>query len=273
VKRAQEALEVSEERNALAMRAARLGPWDWNLRSGRLEWADSVEPMFGLSPGEFGGSYDAFLECVHPQDRNRVSGAVDRALREQADLAVEHRVVWPDSSVHWLAETGEVLYQSGRPVRMVGVVQDITERVERERELMRKNRELETMHVDLARANHELEDNEALLQGILRAVPAGMGLLQGRRLRWVSPSLAAITGYGEAELVGEEVEILFPDPATCDSALDQADSQLRDGVAQPHATRWRRKDGGEAEVLMRFAPLCREEPEAGIIFAGMVTPC
>ncbi len=131
--RSQKALKDSEERYALAQRAANIGSWDWNMATGSLLWSDRIEPMFGFGPGQFEGTYEAFLECLHPEDRQAVIDAVAACIERHEDYCIEHRIVQPDGTVRWVAETGNVFYDSnGNATRMVGVVQDITERKQAE---------------------------------------------------------------------------------------------------------------------------------------------
>ena len=128
-KKVEEALSRSEERYVLAQRAANIGSWDWDILTGDLEWSDRIEPIFGFARGEFGATYEAFLECLHPEDRQHVEDSVRASLEKDADYAIEHRIVWPDGTIHWVSETGDVFRdEKGKPIRMVGIVQDITER-------------------------------------------------------------------------------------------------------------------------------------------------
>jgi PAS domain S-box-containing protein len=123
------ALQRGEQRYALAQRAAHIGSWDWNILSGGLHWSDQIEPLFGFERGQFGATYEAFLECVHPEDRQRLIDAVDASVEHGADYEIEHRIVWPDGTVRWVLETGDVMRdENGKPVRMVGIVQDVTSR-------------------------------------------------------------------------------------------------------------------------------------------------
>ena len=124
-----DALRDSEYRYAMAQRAARIGSWDWNAVTGQLVWSEQIEPMFGFAPGQFGRTYEAFLQSVHPEDRPRVEEAVHQSVENGTPYAVEHRIVWPDGTVRWVSEAGEVERgDDGRPVRMLGIVQDITDR-------------------------------------------------------------------------------------------------------------------------------------------------
>jgi PAS domain S-box-containing protein len=136
-RKAQEALKRSEERYALAQQAANVGSWDWNIPTGELTWSEQIEPMFGFGNGEFAGTYEAFLECVHPDDRQHVIDSVNACMETEQDYSIEHRIVWPDGSSRWLSEKGDVIHdEAGNAIRMVGVVQDITERRTAEEQLL-----------------------------------------------------------------------------------------------------------------------------------------
>jgi PAS domain S-box-containing protein len=139
-KRAQEALRRSEERYALAERAAQVGSWDWDIQTGDLHWSDQIEAMFGFGRGEFGATYEAFLERVHPGDRPDLVDAVNASVEEGADYAIEHRIVWPDGTVRWMSETGDVIRdESGRALRMLGIVRDVTQPKEAEERIRQQN--------------------------------------------------------------------------------------------------------------------------------------
>jgi PAS domain S-box-containing protein len=143
-KQAEEALKHSEEQYALALRAADAGSWDWDITSNKLAWSEQIEPLFGFERGEFEGTYEAFLQRVHPEDREFVTNSVNICLENNEDYAIEHRIVWPDGTVRWVSETGDVFRNnSGEPVRMLGVVQDITSRKRAEQEVLRQKDLLE----------------------------------------------------------------------------------------------------------------------------------
>ncbi len=132
-RRSQQALRNSEERYALAQRAANIGSWDWSIATGELLWSDQIEPMFGFAEGQFARTYEAFLACVHPEDRQLVIESVAACVEQHRDYAIEHRVVWPDGTVRWVSETGDVFRnETGQAIRMLGIVQDITERKQAE---------------------------------------------------------------------------------------------------------------------------------------------
>ena len=128
-KQAEEALRASEERLRLAQQAARIGTFDWNIRTGVNTWTPELEAMYGLPPGDFGGTHAAFEGLVYEDDRARLTALVESTLRTGQPTKGEWRVVWPDGSVHWLAAYWQVLMdESGQPSRVIGVNIDVTER-------------------------------------------------------------------------------------------------------------------------------------------------
>lgn len=132
-RRGELALKSSEERYSLAQTAANIGSWDWNISTGKLVWSDCIEPMFGFAKGQFQGTYDAFLECLHPEDRHLVMDSATACIDGHQDYRVEHRIVWHDATIRWVSATGDVVRDSdGKAIRMLGVVQDITERKQAE---------------------------------------------------------------------------------------------------------------------------------------------
>lgn len=143
-KTAEEELERSKRHYELALRAANAGAWDWDIVTGKLVWSDTIEPMFGFSPGGFVGTYETFLDSVHPEDRPLVIEAVNASVKEGLEYNLEHRIVWPDGSVRWVSEAGAVIRdENHRPVRMLGIVQDITDRKAIQEALRRAHEELE----------------------------------------------------------------------------------------------------------------------------------
>lgn len=127
-RQAEQALEYSEQRYALAQKAAYIGTWDWDIPRNKLTWSEIMELMFGFKRGEFGGDYEAFLDRVHPSDRTSVKDAVIASIKGIADYSIEYRIILPDDTVRWISGTGAVMRdENGTAVRMIGTAQDITE--------------------------------------------------------------------------------------------------------------------------------------------------
>lgn len=159
------ALRESEERLRLALEAGRMGTWDWDLLTGRLRWSEGLERIYGLVPGEFGGTLDDFLRLVHPEDREALQASVSEDLERRQEHHGELRIIRPDGSLRWVEGRGKVLLdEAGRPVRMVGITMDVTERKRVEEALRLLAEASSVLAVSL--------DPEAVFQGVARlAVP------------------------------------------------------------------------------------------------------
>jgi PAS domain S-box-containing protein len=135
-RRAKEALEESEQRLRIALDAARMGAWQLDLKTGRLDCTPLCKSNFGL-PLEADVTSERLIEILHPEDRAFVRAEVARALRERDVYSAEYRVIWGDGSLHWILASGRASYNgSSEPDQMVGVTLDITESklAEQERE-------------------------------------------------------------------------------------------------------------------------------------------
>ena len=127
--RSAEALRTTEERMRFALQNADVGIWDMDYTTGVLRWSEILEAHYGLQPGTFGGTFEAFVERVHPDDRESVLETVGKAMKSGADFSVLNRSIWPDGTIRWLSGTGRVLLgEHGEPVRAVGISLDVTER-------------------------------------------------------------------------------------------------------------------------------------------------
>jgi PAS domain S-box-containing protein len=132
-KEAEAALRESEERLRLALDAAHMGTFDWDVPGNRIAWSRWHEELWGFKPGEFGGTYEAFSRRVHPDDVPGINAEVARCIVAREPFSQEFRVVWPDGSVHWIMGTGEFTFDAaGQPQRMRGAVLEITARKEAE---------------------------------------------------------------------------------------------------------------------------------------------
>ncbi len=124
-----ERVRLSEEHLRLALEAARMGTWNWDILTGKVIHSETTEAIHGLTPGSFDGSFQGFLSSIHPDDRELVTQALRCVLEEGADYNIEFRVIWPDGNVHWVASKGQVYYDdTGQPIRMTGINMDTTER-------------------------------------------------------------------------------------------------------------------------------------------------
>lgn len=275
-KRTEEALSRSEERYALAQRVANIGSWDWDIQTGALYWSDRIEPMFGFERGKFGATYEAFLECVHPRDRQFVEDAVNASVAEGADYAIEHRIVWPDGTVRWVSETGDVMRgRDGRALRMVGIVQDITARRQAGQALRQAKEVAESLGDVLAILN-----SNQPLDEVLDYIAAQAGQLLGTQAACIYSmeegtgelSARAVRGLPASDIAGSEIPMGYEvlQQATA-SRQPMAVSELADLVADreltPYAERgaagwaWRQARG----ALLAVPIVVQEKVYGGLL--------
>ena len=140
----EEKLKKSEARLAEAQYIAHIGNWELDLISGELIWSDEVFRIFEIDPKKFGASYEAFLETVHPDDRESVDVAYAESLKNKSSYEIEHRLLMKDGSIKWVHERCQNDYdEQDKPIRSVGTVQDITTQKVAEQKLKQAHDELE----------------------------------------------------------------------------------------------------------------------------------
>ncbi|MEQ8462159.1 PAS domain S-box protein [Coleofasciculus sp. E1-EBD-02] len=133
------ALRESEERLRLALDAAKLGIWDYDVPAGKLIWSNSCKLMFGLPADEADYDYQVFTNCLHPDDRDRVNHTVADALQTKQDYTCDYRIIHGDGTQRWIAAKGRAFYdENDAPTRMMGVVLDITDRKQAEVQLQER---------------------------------------------------------------------------------------------------------------------------------------
>jgi diguanylate cyclase (GGDEF)-like protein/PAS domain S-box-containing protein len=129
-RRTEEALRVSEERYALAVRGASDGIWDWDLARGRVYYSERWQTLVGLEPGSAGASPDEWFARVHADDLQPLTDRLDRHLAGETDhFEIEHRVLHADGTYRWMLARGAAVWNAdNRPTRIAGSQTDITDR-------------------------------------------------------------------------------------------------------------------------------------------------
>jgi len=141
---------------------AGLGFWELDLKENRLYWNDEVYRIFGLEPQEFEATYEGFLRHVHPEDRERLSEEYQRSVEERRSYILVHRIIQKDGTVRYVEERCKHTYDSeGEPVKSIGTVYDITDRIADQEKLQRlfdlqKNIVIQTDGYGLKKANQSL---------------------------------------------------------------------------------------------------------------------
>jgi PAS domain S-box-containing protein len=168
-KHAEEALRQSEEQLRLALEAANMGAWEYEVRSEAVKWSSNLEAIHGLAPGSFGGTFDDFRKEIHPEDRQNVLESLARSIEDGAQHEIEYRIIRPDGTIRWLEGKGQVIRDgTGKAVRMTGLCVDITERkcAEEEREQLLRNEH--AARAEAEAANRTKDEFLALLSHELR---------------------------------------------------------------------------------------------------------
>ena len=168
----------------LAVDAAGVGAFDWDLDTGDLRWDDRLLELFGLDRSSFGGTIDAFNKTVHPDDLPRVTQALRSAIATGGQYAAEYRIVQPDGSVRWISARGHTMSdESGRPVRVIGAAHDST----------------------------AVQDGEARVSRILEAMPTAFFSVDADwRFTYVNGEAERLLGHPREDLVGGVLWELFP---------------------------------------------------------------
>ncbi|WP_200944931.1 MULTISPECIES: SpoIIE family protein phosphatase [unclassified Nocardioides] len=186
------AAEYEDERLLwqLAVDAAEVGAFDWNLDTGELRWDDRLLGLFGLNRETFGGTIDSFNEAVHPDDLDRVTEALTHAIETCGVYAAEYRVVWPDGGIRWVAARGRALAGPGGVAsRLLGAAFDTT----------------------------AVQDGEARVARVLESMPTAFFQLDRQwRFTYVNTEAHRLLGGIGREIVGGVIWELFPDAVGSD---------------------------------------------------------
>jgi two-component system, OmpR family, sensor histidine kinase VicK len=218
-------------RLAFAMEAAGIGTWEWDVRTGEIWWSDNLAALHGIDPAAFDGTVEGFLRLVHPDDRERVTGAIGAALEGGSDYDVEFRVPGSDGRLRWIQGKGRVYRdEAGRPLRMIGIGQDVTAR-----------REAEAARLELAAIVESSSDAiiARTLDGIITSWNAGAERLYG---------------YSAAEAIGKPMAMLIPPELT--GQLSENIEQIRRGErVPPYEAERMRRDGRRIDVSVGVSPI------------------
>lgn len=218
-----------EEQLRLALAAARVGIWDWNLLTNQVTWSANVTEIFGLDLEPFAGTYEAYLDLVHPEDRANVVESINNCVETGVEYAIEYRIVGPNGMIHWLACRGGVLRdEHGKPVRMLGTVMDVTARREADAELRRSKKAAEmASHAKsqfLATMSHEIRTPMNAIVGmadLLRETP-----LTREQLEYVGIFRRA--GMTLLNLINDLLDLSKMEAGRL--ALEETDFDLRDVI-------------------------------------------
>ena len=209
---------ASEQRLRLAHEAAELGSWQWDMTTGVTVWDEQLEAIYGMPPGSFDGTFEAWEATLHPDDHDPAMAVVADAIAARSSYVLRNRMFWPDGTMRWIEAHGKVTTdEQGNPTGTIGCVRDITDRVtvqEREAAAAARALLLQEVTADFVGA-WTLDEVEAVLAASLERV--GEILREGVVLR-VPDDLSQVTG-GDALV------------ASTQRTLSREDRQLLDTLA------------------------------------------
>ena len=210
-KKTEKSLRAARASLADAQAMAHMGSWQFDLQNDRLTWSDEIYRIFGVDPAIFIPSYNSFLTCVHPEDRDVLERVYKRSLEDHSPYSLDHRIVPDGGAIRVVHEEGQTFYgDDGKPVRTIGTVQDITERKNAENAL-RQERDLSAALIDS-------------LPGVFMLIDE-----RGRLVRW-NQALSILTGLSDDQLRGTDAIAII-----AEAERELARAAMREAFAHGHA--------------------------------------
>jgi len=248
-KEAEDALRQSEDRLNAAQRIAHVGCWELDLTTNALVWSDEIYRIFEIDPSAFGASYEAFLNAIHPDDREKVNAAYADSLTSRTPYAIEYRLLLPDGKIKHVHEQCETFYDAdGKPLRSVGTVQDITERKQIEE--------------NLKSAQDRLVKSEKKLQDITSSLGEGVYVTdEYGKVIFMNPEAELLLGLTLEELAGKNIHDVIHCRKPDNTPLLFADCPMHNVLLTgeryiSHEEIFIRKDGASFPVSIISAPIC-----------------
>jgi len=241
-------LARSERRYKLAQEAAHIGSWEWDIKHNQIYWSDNIAAMFGLRVGQFDGKYESYLAMLEEEDREIVIEAVNNALSNNQGYNVEHKIVWPDGSEHWLSGKGELQRdKEGNPARMVGIVQDITQKW---------------------RTENALRQSEKQYRNLINSTQEGIWVIDENNITtFANPAMERILGCAAGEMIDKPL-FGFMDEQGKRIAQENVERR-KQGIAEQHDFEFIRKDGKRIYTTVVTSPVIDGDVYKGAI-AGVI---
>ncbi len=274
-KQMEDQLRDQGERLFLALEGARLGTFDWDLRTGEIVWDRRHAELFGVRLEEFDGTYAGFLRRIHPDDRSLVEARIEIARAGRSLFQAEFRVRGADGGWRWIAGTGRFMSDAGtgEPIRMGGVAQDISERKNLEAQLLQAQK----MEAVGQLAGGVAHDFNNLLQVINGYAEMALEGLDAHHPAHASVGEVVGAGTRAARLVAQLLafsrrQVIVPEDLDLDEVVGRALDLVRRSLGEHIRVQWSpqhrlgnvRADRGQMEqVLMNLCLNARDAMPGG----------
>lgn len=234
-KATEEALRISEEKRRLALDLTQLGNWDWNLLTGELVWSEQTYALFGYAPDD--PSYTRWRDRLPSQDLEVLEAAIVQSQEQRAYFNCEYRIIHPDGSIHWILVRGQTLYdEADRPVRMIGIVMDISDH----------------KHLEIA-----LRNSEVRYRQIVETATEGIWIIDASNATtFVNPRMEDMLGYRISEMMGKSLFDFMDEEGKAIAA--RLIERRRQGIVEQHDFKFQHKDGSAVWTLISTHPLLDE---------------
>ncbi|MGI8639131.1 MAG: sensor domain-containing protein [Pyrinomonadaceae bacterium] len=252
-KRVEDTLRESESILAAAQRIIHLGSWELDLsdledlNKNAVRWSDETYRIFGYEPGQIEVSNEVFYSAAHPDDREHISKVLIEVIEQRKAFNIEHRIILPDGCERIVHGQAELIFdkQTGKPLKLLGTVQDITER---------------------KRADSALRESESKMRTLVESMSEGLLQVNNEDyIDFVNGCFCEMVGYQPDELIGTDWSQLLFDYEGRDF-IKQVNKRRRDGISDSYEIRLRKKSGEPLWVIVGGAPIINDE---GVITGSM----
>jgi PAS domain S-box-containing protein len=158
-KKAEEELKKKEERFKLAQKAGNVGIWERDLETDKVWWSDNVEVMFGVKKGSFKATFNAYANCIHPDDRGRVKKEISEIRANGKGFITEYRIIKPDKTIRWMTDQAEVFTDDAEQQKLIGTVTDITDQKNVEQSIRENEKRFQTIFEQAAVGVAQIDSN------------------------------------------------------------------------------------------------------------------
>lgn len=238
--RTETAPELPDDTLRLALVSGRTAAWDWDINSSREHRFGDLKTIFGIDADAYDADIDDLRSCIHPDDLDAATKAMLRARDNREPYSAEFRIVWRDGTVKRVRATGKFYYSSdGKPVRMLGMATDVTDR---------KN------------AEEAIRESDARYRRMVETTTEGISMADANFcITFVNPQMAKMLGYQPDEMLGRSVlDFLFAEDIEQKRRIFE---RRRAGVCEQYDDRFRHKNGSEVLVWIGAAPVFNDTGE------------